>query len=68
MKTFITLIAVTMFASLLLQANIPQTKRDFTVTQIALDTAAESEAAITQALEEIIEDENQTKEGGNLEE
>ena len=68
MKTIMTLIVTMMFTSLLLQANVPQDKREFTVTQIALDTAAESEAAMTQALAEIVEDKNETKEGGSSEE
>ncbi|MBA1420007.1 MAG: hypothetical protein FAF03_03880 [Epsilonproteobacteria bacterium] len=62
-----TLLVTMMFTSLLLQANAPQVQREFTVTQIALDTAEESEAAMTQALKEIVEDENETKEGGTPE-
>ena len=64
MKTMMTLIVTMMLTSLLLQANAPQVQREFTVTQIALDNAAESEAAMTQALAEIVEDKNETKEGG----
>ncbi len=64
MKTIMILLVTIMLTSLLLQANIPQVQREFTVTQIALDTAEESEAAMTQALKEIVEDKNETKEGG----
>jgi len=67
MKTIMTLLVTMMFTSLVLQANAPQIHREFTVTQIALDTAEESEAAMTQALKEIVEDENETKEGGTPE-
>lgn len=67
MKTIMTLLVTMMLSSLLLQANAPQVQREFTVTQIALDTAEESEAAMTQALKEIVEDENETKEGGTPE-
>ena len=67
MKTIMTLLVTMMLTSLLLQANAPQVQREFTVTQIALDTAEESEAAMTQALKEIVEDENETKEGGTPE-
>ena len=67
MKTIMTLLVTMMLSSLLLQAHAPQVQREFTVTQIALDTAEESEAAMTQALKEIVEDENETKEGGTPE-
>jgi len=67
MKTIMTLLVTMMFTSLLLQAHTPQVQREFTVTHIALDTASESEAAMTQALKEIVEDKNETKEGGTPE-
>ncbi len=67
MKTIMTLLVTMMLTSLLLQANAPQVHREFTVTQIALDSAAESEAAMTQALKEIVEDKNETIEGGTPE-
>lgn len=67
MKILMTLIVTMMFTSLGLQANAPQVKREFTVTQIALDSASESEAAMAQVLSEIVEDDNTTEEGGSAE-
>ena len=67
MKIIMTFIVTMTVATLGLHANSPQVDSEFTVTQIALDTAAENEAAIYQALEDIVEDQNISNEGGETE-
>jgi hypothetical protein len=67
MKIIMTFIATMTIATLGLHAYTPQVDSEFTVTQIALDTAAENEAAINQALEAITEDKNISNEGGETE-
>lgn len=67
MKIIMTFIVAMTVATLGLHANLPQVDSEFTVTQIALDTAAENEAAIYQALEAIVEDQNISNEGGETE-
>ena len=67
MKIIMTSIVIMTIATLGLHANTPPVDGEFTVTQIALDTAAENEAAINQALEAIVEDKNISNEGGETE-
>ena len=67
MHIIMTFIITMMIATLALHANTPQIDGDFTVTQIALDTAAENEAAINQALAAIQEDKNISIQGGDTE-
>jgi hypothetical protein len=67
MKIIMTFIVTMTIATLGLHANTPQVDNEFTVTQIALDTATENEAAINQALEAITEDKNISNEGGETE-
>ncbi len=62
-----TLIVTIALSTLLLQASNTYITQEFTVTQIALDAAADSEAAINQALEEIQEDKNISIQGGDTE-
>jgi tagatose-1,6-bisphosphate aldolase len=65
MKIIMTLIVTMAIATLAIQASTIEVNKEFTVTQIALDSAAETEAAMNQALEEIEEDKNTTIKGGD---
>jgi len=67
MKIIMTLIVTLSLTTLAIQASTTEVNKDFTVTQIALDTAAETEAAMNQALEEVQEDKNITTQGGDTE-
>lgn len=67
MKIIMTLIVTMAIATLAIQASTTDVKNEFTVTQIALDTAAETEAAMDQALEAVEEDKNTTMQGGDTE-
>ena len=62
-----TFIVAMTIATLGLHANTPQVDSEFTVTQIALDTAAENEAAINQALKAMVQDKNTSNAGGDTE-
>jgi tagatose-1,6-bisphosphate aldolase len=65
MKIIMTLIVTMAIATLAIQASTIEVNKEFTVTQIALDSATETEAAMNQALEEIEEDKNTTIKGGD---
>ena len=67
MKIIMTLIVTMVLATLAIQASNTEVKKEFTVTQIALDAAAENEAVTNQDLVEIEEDKNTTSEGGDTE-
>jgi len=67
MKIIMTFIVTMAIATLGLHAYTPQVDSEFTVTQIALDTAAENEAAINQALEAMVKDKNTSNAGGDTE-
>jgi len=67
MKIIMTLIVTMAIATLAIQASTTDMKKEFTVTQIALDAAEANEAVQNQDLIEIEEDKNTTTEGGDTE-
>ncbi len=67
MKIIMTLIVTMVIATLAIQASTTEVKKEFTVTQIALDAAEANEALQNQDLVEIEEDKNTTTQGGDTE-
>lgn len=67
MKIIMTLIVTMALATLAIQASTTEVKKEFTVTQIALDVAEANEAIQNQDLVEIEEDKNTTTKGGDTE-
>ena len=62
MKKTMNLIVTMMISCLLFQANASQVKREFTVTQIAIDASSDIDLSPANSLVEVAEDENDTKE------
>ncbi len=65
MKTIMIPIVTILLGTLTIQASTLEVNNAFTVTQIALDAAAENATELQQALIEIEEDENSTNKGGD---